>query len=182
MKTTTVNLSGKTLQMRFCCTTDFITSKCKGACCRRSGKSAIIPVTQDEADRLTNAYGITVENGCIQAVNKYCPFQDKTTGFCSLHLKDEKPLGCILGPLMLTSRNTLVVRNRAMLFACHKPLDAPPAWVAFKSGLIKLFGEDGYTKIEDHFKTGTTENLEMEMDTALLDTWKSLTDKQKKHA
>lgn len=135
-----IRVSAKSLRQRFNgCEPDYIRDVCKGACCRKSDGTISVAVMPAEARTLIRR-GATVIDGLVQPVAKACPFQDGESHLCTLHGTGDKPFGCIASPFILTSRDTLVVRNRYRLLRCYDDGQRIPAYMAFRTSLELLLG------------------------------------------
>ena len=64
-----------------------------------------------------------------------------------------KPFGCIASPFTLTKRDVLVVRNRYRLLRCYRD-GVLPAYRAFASSLVLLFGADVANILTEHLDRG----------------------------
>ena len=143
--TTQVTISAASLRQPFHgCEPDYIRDVCKAACCRSSTSptGTRIALLPHEAARET-ARGLTVLNSELQPIEgqRRCP-HNGPDGLCGLHGTGDKPFGCIASPFVLTSRDTLVVRNRYRLLKCYRDGSPPiPAYRAFRASLELLFGE-----------------------------------------
>lgn len=138
------------------CHPDYIRDVCHGACCRSgvtaAGSGAM--VHPDEQARL-EALGATVVNhrlmpdpgGC------HCRFQTDV-GHCTLHATAEKPFACVSNPFMLNAGDTLIVQNRYRRLRCYGAEPRLPAYRAFGSSLVLLFGPDGAARITTHLDAG----------------------------
>lgn len=147
-----VRLSRASLLLRFHgCTPEYIRDVCHGRCCRSSSdpSGVSIAVLPGEAPALRTR-GATVSQGYLQPSCGRCPFQG-SEGLCGLHTTPDKPFGCIASPFVLTSRDTLIVRNRYKLLKCHRDWkdQGLPAYVAFRASLDLLFGSQAELLIEE---------------------------------
>lgn len=101
------------------------------------------------------ARGAAVVDGLIVPPpgERGCPF--KSRGLCLLHDTPAKPFGCIASPFTLNANDTLIVRNRYKLLPCYKgPGQKQPAYRAYYSSLVLLFGEREAGRIAAHFDKG----------------------------
>jgi hypothetical protein len=151
-----VRVSAASARQRFHgCEVGYIRDVCHAACCRSSTSptGTRIALMPWEADR-ERARGLTVIDGELQPRDgeRRCPHQGGT-GLCGLHGTGDKPFGCIASPFVLTSKDTLVVRNRYRLLKCYRDGDLP-AYRAFATSLIVLFGYDGADRITAHLDAG----------------------------
>ena len=137
---TAVTVSAASMRQPFHgCEPDYIRDVCKGACCRSSVDPSgvrirVLPVEV----AVLRARGAVVIGDRVQPVDHHCPFQTDVQ-LCGLHGTPDKPFGCIASPFVLTSRDTLVVRNRYRLLKCFRDGDRP-AHRAFHASLVLLFG------------------------------------------
>lgn len=138
-----IRLSRASLTLRFHgCTPEYIRDVCHGRCCRSSTdpSGTSVAVLPDEEAALRDR-GAEVADGLLVPRARSCPFQC-SGGLCGLHATPDKPFGCIASPFILTSRDTLIVRNRYKLLKCHRDHkdSGLPAYVAFRASLDLLFG------------------------------------------
>jgi len=142
--TVPVTISVASMRQRFNgCEPDYIRDVCGGACCRSSKGGISVAVAPIEVRGLV-ARGAVVVDGMVQPSHSgTCPFQHAMTRLCTIHGTDDKPFGCIASPFVLTSRDTLVVRNRYRLLRCYDDGRRLPAYVAFRASLALLFGSAG---------------------------------------
>lgn len=128
------------------CTPEFIEDVCHAKCCdapsRPTGTLITIHPSEEAAMR---ALGQEVDGGLLVTPERRCPFKTEKH-LCALHDTGQKPFGCCASPFTLTKRDTLIVRNRYRMLPCYsgkaKPDEEwPPAYIAFKSSLERLFGE-----------------------------------------
>lgn len=129
---------------------------CEGKCCDAPSRPTGCMVTihpSEQAD--IEALGAQVVNGFIQPKpgQRGCPF--KQDGLCQLHFGPHKPFGCIASPFTLTAGGTLIVRNRYKLLPCYRG-NGPkqPAYRAFYSSLVLLFGARDAAFLAGHFDSG----------------------------
>lgn len=136
------------------CEPDYIRDVCHASCCRSSTDPSGIRVAVAPVEVIALARrGAVVVDGMIEAVARRCPFQE-ADGLCRLHGTGDKPFGCIASPFVLTSRGTLVVRNRYRLLRCYRDGHRRPAYVAFRSSLDLLFGGIEANRIARHLDAG----------------------------
>ena len=153
---TTVRVSARSMRQVFHgCEPDYIANVCKGACCRSSTsptgtRIALLPA---EAARFV-ARGLPVVDGRLEplAGARRCPYQGPAN-LCGLHDTPDKPFGCIASPFMLTTRDTLVVRNRYRLLRCYRD-GTQLAYQAFGTSLQLLFGPTEAARITAHLDAG----------------------------
>lgn len=136
------------------CEPDYIRDVCHASCCRSSTdpsgtRIAVAPVEVISLARR----GAVVIDGYLQSVARRCPFQ-AADGLCGLHGTGDKPFGCIASPFILTSRGTLIVRNRYRMLKCYRDGRRLPAYVAFRSSLDLLFGPAEAARIVAHLEAG----------------------------
>jgi hypothetical protein len=138
-----VTISVASMRQRFNgCDPEYIASTCHGACCRSSSGGISVAVAPIEVKALV-ARGAVIDPDGFMApdpATHRCPFQSITTHLCGLHETPDKPFGCIASPFILTTRDTLVVRNRYRLLKCYDDGRRLPAYVAFRASLDMLFG------------------------------------------
>lgn len=152
-----INISSRSMRQRFHgCEPDYIRDVCKGACCRSSTSPTGVRIgllpAEEEVQR---SRGLTVLNGRLEPLSgeRRCPHQTEAN-LCGLHFTPDKPFGCIASPFILTSRDTLIVRNRYRLLRCYRDGDLP-AYRAFRSSLDLLFGESEAGRIVDALERGS---------------------------
>jgi Putative zinc- or iron-chelating domain len=133
------------------CEPTYIRDVCKGACCRSSKSGTFIQIAADEVGRIA-AQGGRVVDGLLVAAGGRCQFQARDSNLCELHETPDKPFGCVASPFVLTSRDTLVVRNRYRLLRCYGA--GLPAYRAFAASLRLLFGRAGAGLLEMHLDRG----------------------------
>ena len=140
--TVPVRVSAASLRQRFNgCEPDYIRDVCHGACCRRSSGGISVAVAPPEVAALQRRGAVVIDGLMQPAIGSgVCPFQHGMTHLCTLHDTPDKPFGCIASPFILTSRDTLVVRNRYRLLKCYNDGKRIPAYVAFATSLRLLFG------------------------------------------
>jgi hypothetical protein len=85
---------------------------------------------------------------------RVCPFKARDTFLCRLHDTPDKPFGCIASPFTLNANDTLIIRNRYRLLVCFNDGARLPAYVAFRSSLNLIFGDDGAERICAHLESG----------------------------
>jgi 1-aminocyclopropane-1-carboxylate deaminase/D-cysteine desulfhydrase-like pyridoxal-dependent ACC family enzyme len=159
-----VIISAKAARLPFeGCSADYIRNVCHGRCCWTTGENGKLTTTifvePDQLIQITQRGGV-VQNGIIQTASSgKCRFQ-ATEGFCSLHNerspegKFVKPRSCYISPWILTANNKLIIRNRYKMLRCFKAEPQLPAYRAFFSGLVMLFGVEQAQIIANHFDTG----------------------------
>lgn len=146
-----IKVSRKNMLQKFqLCVPEYITSVCKGRCCQGTGKIKV-GIDNSEVDKIA-AKGATVKNNYIEADSRgLCPFKGDN-GLCKIHA--DKPFGCAASPFILTSKDTLIVRNRYRLLKCYNTPNSVPAYLAHRGALLHLFGEVGYETIVKHMENG----------------------------
>lgn len=117
---------------------------CKGNCCDAPSRPTGCMVTVHDSERARlELYGVEVRDSFIQPAEgqRGCPF--KRDGLCLLHGGPDKPFGCIASPFTLNANDTLVIRNRYKMLPCYRGSGPKePAYRAFRSSLVAIFGED----------------------------------------
>lgn len=153
-----VKISGKSLLQEFDgCDPDFIRNVCKGSCCESSVSKTgtLITIHPTEEVMIKNIGGIVVDN-LLQPVNRKCQFKT-AENLCSLHFTEYKPFGCSASPFKLNNKDTLIIRNRYRSLKCFKNGRRLPAYKAFQSSLIKIFGIDETQRISGLIEEGILE-------------------------
>lgn len=133
------------------CEPDYIATVCLGACCRSSTGPIIVTLLPREEGR-QRALGLRVQDGLLEPAARRCPHQASPSNLCGIHGAGE-PFGCVASPFMLSSRDTLIVRNRYRLLRCFKD-GSLPAYQAFRTSLVLLFGEVEAARIVAHLDAG----------------------------
>lgn len=170
-----VKVSAKSMRQPFHgCDPDYIKNVCHGRCCESSVNPRGIMVTIHASERhmIEAAGGRVDSDGFLHAENKRCPFKTNDD-LCGLHgtgsnqtteIGNQQPFGCRASPFTLNKNDTLIVRNRYRLLKCYKDGDAP-AYIAFKTSLIMLFGAIQYKKMAAHLDEGGADiYLDMDVD------------------
>lgn len=150
-----IKVSAKMARLRFNgCNRDYIKKVCHGACCRSSTAGMLVTIHPSEKEKI-KARGGVVKNSFLQPrpTEKHCPFQNKDF-LCDLHRTPAKPFGCIASPFTLNKNGTLIIRNRYKLLKCYNKGKRLPAYKAFRSSLVLIFGEEEATRISNHFDKG----------------------------
>jgi len=151
-----VKISAKSLLQEFhSCDDEFVKNVCHGACCEShsGGRKTLITINPDEEEMIKDKGGIVVE-GLLQAGDK-CPFKTLDNR-CAIN--ETKPFGCKASPFILTSKDTLIVRNRYRMLRCFRVKeDKVPAYKAFRASLDMLFGEEEAQRIVTHIETNKTD-------------------------
>lgn len=152
------------------CSLAYIVGTCFGRCCRvRPGGAkkwhTTVPV-QIQEERVLRVLGASFKKGGGLVVMQpeegtgCCRFQQPDTGLCSLHTKLDdngtplKPKSCFISPWVLTRGNRLVISYRYRALSCHRVRPGVPAYVAFGSGLVALFGAEQTKAIVRHLREG----------------------------
>lgn len=159
---TKIKVSAKNMRQQFNgCDPDYIRDVCHARCCQSSTSDIGIVVTiHPEEEAAIRSRGGDVQHGLLQPNEgeRVCPFKDKQSHLCSLHFTPDKPFGCIASPFTLNKADTLIVRNRYRLLKCygdrHPSNRKIPAYIAFDTSLILIFGEEGYQKLKAHLDSG----------------------------
>lgn len=138
MKYKTIKISSKWLRHLFTCDIEYITTTCKGRCCRGTDKIMVSVLPEEEIIQREN--GFNVIDGLLQPDpdTKMCPHQ-LSTGLCNAHNTELKPFGCIASPFTLNNNDTLIIRHRYSKFKCHGHGD--PAYKTFRASLDLIFGD-----------------------------------------
>ena len=137
-------VSAKWLSRRHDCTLFGITTRCHGGCCK--GSTFWPP----------RAYPPT-EDGKV-----YCGNLDLATG-CRLTRAD-RPVTCLLYPLTVNKRGTLVLSNRTVFktSVCAGNHGAgPPLIEAMRVPLVELFGADQYERMHADVLAGRDSYVEV---------------------
>jgi hypothetical protein len=164
MNTIKVKISAKCAREKFeGCSPDYIRNICHGRCCWTTAPdgtiSAGVFVEKDQRRVLRNngaefnEIGVMKETSC-----GHCSMQ-KADGLCKVHAKlangiPVKPRRCYISPWTLTTKNTLIIRNRYRRLCCYNAAPAIPAYRAFATGLMELFGDFETFRIVEHFDNG----------------------------
>lgn len=140
------------------CTPDYIRDVCHGACCRsKSQPGGILVVVHPSEAAAVAAAGANIDDGRIVPEGGRCPYQQRDTELCGVHGTDAKPFGCIASPFTVNDAGTLIVRNRYRLLKCFKDDrdgPPPPAYVAFRGSLDRIFGDDVAAELCAHLDAG----------------------------
>jgi len=143
------------------CSPQFIADVCHGRCCWVIGDdgnpTTTIYVERDQRAELTKR-GAQFTNGILQTVGGKCGFQHPADGFCTIHNRRAdgefvKPRSCYISPWILSKHDKLMIRNRYKQLKCGK-VHTVPAYLAFYSGLVMLFGDSVANEINIHFSEG----------------------------
>jgi hypothetical protein len=165
-----IKISIKWMQIKFECTPEFIKNICKGRCCEGS-KNLLISLLPNEEEKI-NELNIKcyIKNGHLLPKNgTKCPFKNKDE-LCTLHNTELKPFGCILSPFTLNKNNTLVIRQRYLMFPCFGK--GQPVYETFRNSLVLLFKEktdEIITKIKN-----STEDFYVDVDNNIINNIKYL--------
>lgn len=152
-----IKISNKWLKKKFNCTKDFIINNCHGRCCWGYGfrdgcfnnKDVFMVLLPQEKEKLLKLFPINENIKYTVKDNKNCFFQDES-GLCKLHGTEEKPSGCLFTPFAINKNNTLIIHRRGICFKCFN--QGEPAYIIFKDGLTKLFGEQQYKFIKQQLE------------------------------
>ena len=117
------------------CEPDYIRDVCLGACCRSSSGPILVTLLPREEAR-HRQLGLRVADGLLEPDARRCPHQATPSNLCGIHGAGE-PFGCVASPFMLSTRDTLIVRNRYRLLRCFKDGELP-AYRAFAASLVLL--------------------------------------------
>lgn len=155
-----VRVSSKMARLLFDgCDPTFIREVCHGQCCtlKSAPTGTRTYVEPDQIVHLT-ARGIPVGDGLIVTSKDpdgvwRCPAQ-ADDGLCGIFDTPARPRLCIQSPWALTTRDTLIVRNRYRRLPCYKAGRMMPAYRAFAGGLRLLFGDDEAARITRHLDDG----------------------------
>ncbi|MGK2898570.1 MAG: hypothetical protein ACSLE9_07765 [Burkholderiaceae bacterium] len=135
------------------CEPDYIANVCHAKCCESSTQPGGTLITVLPGEELAlRARGGEIIDGLLQPVARRCPMKTEAD-LCGLHDTPDKPFGCIASPWMLTKRQTLIVRNRYRLLKCYRD-GTLPAYRAFASGLVLMFGAAETERITAHLEAG----------------------------
>lgn len=151
-----VKVSAKSARLPFNpCGPKCISLGCTGKCCdapTRPG-GCFVTIHPSEVARITARGGVVV-GGLLQPVPGAtgCPF--KRDGLCTLHGTPDKPFGCIASPFTVNKHRTLIIRNRYKLLPCYNSGEKLPAYLAFFSSLVLLFGNRLANEIKGHLDNG----------------------------
>lgn len=152
MSNKTIKISYASLmQMFHPCDPDYIKNVCKARCCESSTGGIKVSVLDEEVAAVEALGATVVDNMLVAGANKKCPFKTGCN-LCSIH--EQKPFGCSASPFVLTTKDTLVVRNRYRMLKCYKDTGSVPAFIAHRWSLIKIFGAEEYDRIVHHMVHG----------------------------
>lgn len=148
-----VKVSAKMARLRFPgCSPDYIASTCRATCCESSkAKTGTLITVHPSEEAAIRARGGVVSDGMLQPRpgERRCPFKTEAN-LCGLHDTPDKPFGCIASPFTLNAKGTLIVRNRYKTLRCYKD-GGEPAYRAFATSLVLLFGQAEAKRITAHF-------------------------------
>jgi hypothetical protein len=132
-----IKVSNKMCKLRFHpCTVEYIKNVCKGSCCRRSNKGALITVQKDEMNYIKKLK-VKIKNNMLVTIKASCPFQDDDN-LCKIH--DKQLFGCMTSPFMIRN-NVLIVRYRYISMKCYNDgKDCLPVYRIHKRSLDNIFG------------------------------------------
>jgi len=114
----------------------------------------MITIHPSEQAMIESVGGVVID-GLLQpnAATRKCVFKT-ADHLCGLHGTSCKPFGCIASPFTLNKNDTLIVRNRYRLLKCYNDGRRLPAYIAFRSSLRLIFGDQWTTLIIDHLEAG----------------------------
>lgn len=144
------------------CEPDYIRDVCHAKCCDASWhpEGVLIAIHPNEQAAI-EARGGDVSGGLLhpRPGERVCPFKEPGTFLCSLHHTPDKPAECVSSPFTFNKRGTLIVRNRWRLLKCYRdrgPTDKDPipAYRAFASALVLIFGSAEAARITAHLDAG----------------------------
>jgi hypothetical protein len=139
-----VRVSAASMQLPFQgCDPEYIRTTCHGRCChiKSHPQGTVIRVERDQQPGLRKLGAQFDAEGVMRTYDRRCVFHTDA-GLCGLHGTEHKPRSCIQSPFILTKRDTLIVRNRYKRLICFKAEPKLPAYKAFASALVLLFGAD----------------------------------------
>lgn len=176
-----IQVSIKCMLHTFPCYMEYIENICHGACCKSKthGAATIIVSPSEKATRAylqssSNFPMQTLENNQIVTYQRMCVCQNDN-GTCVLHSMGLKPLGCTASPFMLTKHDVLITQRRYLALKCHRnPGDYKtlPAYIAFKSSLVRLFGNEQYQELCMVIEKCELERLPLNMENNVYDALK----------
>lgn len=159
-----VTVSAKAARLEFQgCGAAYIRDVCHGRCCWVSKDGRDLTTIYVEPDQrlpltvLGAAFG--PDGVLVPRADGRCRFQGPD-GLCAVHPQTApggepvKPRSCWVSPWTLTPSGRLVVRNRYKLLRCYRAEPRLPAYRAFRSGLVMLFGEAETVRLTAHFDAG----------------------------
>ena len=181
MEPVLVKVSVKSMALLFHgCLPDYIEKVCHGRCCTPKATGPLVAILPAERVAIEDAGGQVVNGLLKQQHDKRCPFHSRTSGLCNLHTgglnwegvpSTNKPFSCVVNPFTLSKRNVLIVRNRYKLLICYrKPWTAynrgkpMPAYIAFKSALVRLFTADEYDWLCGRMRWAQPKDVLLHMD------------------
>ena len=176
-----ITISAKMARLKFAgCGEDYIRKVCHGRCCTVGDRPTTVYMTEPEM-RAVEEYSPghidhawvdpnperldlagTLEGKELAADKRFrvkqdqergCTFQDHD-GFCGLHLDGVKPRACTISPWRLMpngKRHLLIISNRYKMLICYNDGPKLPAYRAFESGLVAIFGREVTDTICEHF-------------------------------
>jgi len=134
------------------CEEGFVRDVCHGACCVPGPKGGAL-------ERITIAMigaGTHYRSGADIVMSRECLCPHFTADYhCGMHGSPDKPWDCVVAPFTLSSNNLLGVYNRYRLLPCFKAGRALPAYEAFRTSLVTLFGEAEADRVSFLAATGT---------------------------
>lgn len=160
-----IKVSNKWLKKKFRCDDYMITEVCHGICCK--GENSKAPLLKEEVALLNERLPNSAVNYEIVQPKGICPFQE-TSGKCSLHHTNLKPLSCRFAPFTLNKNKTLVVSRRYLGFPCFNREDGKPAYLTYKDDLTVVFGIDIYNQMKERLDS-TEEDFYLEIPKETID-------------
>ena len=146
---TSWRFSAKWLATRHDCTLDGILARCGGGCCT-SGPGGTYWPAKAYGDAPMTPCGHLGADGCSMA-------------------PDQRPIKCLLYPLVVNDQGTVVRHFRAGLATsvCKGNAGQGPMLVdALAASLVALLGPAGYWRLRQHVLAGTDVTLELPADVA----------------
>lgn len=138
------------------CSIAFVTNVCKGYCCEGAKGISITVMPGQEQARIEDLGGVVDGGLLLPDARGLCPFKSDN-GLCTIH--EQKPFGCRSSPFTLTSRSTLIVRNRYRVLLCYGCVNSVPAYKAHHWSLLQIFGEVETSRLTDSIEYGHKRGL-----------------------
>ncbi len=153
------------------CEEDYIRDVCHGRCCvvtpfGESKPKTTVFVTAPELVKIEEHTGMSETDDTYEGNDSskikiksteagLCKFQEDGTGFCQLHPIGIKPSACFVRPWKPSPTGArLIIENRYKMMCCYQDGARMPAYRAFRSALVAIFGEDVVVKLTKHFDDG----------------------------
>lgn len=136
-----VRVSVRSMLQRFHgCTPDYIADVCHGRCCDAPSRpgGTLVTIHPSEAAAVRARGGVVGDDNLLVTDGR-CTFKTDEH-LCGLHVTPDKPFGCIASPFTLNPSDCLIVRNRYRRLVCYGDPDWPPAYIAFRASLDRIFG------------------------------------------